>query len=135
MAAENLYVWLLRAVAVFLLVLAVLYWMRLIGIQEGADWRFDTMAEHWRFAAAVLAAALPVAALGLWGRFSWGVAIWMPCVSLEFAMYGVLDELYGTAPIRLAIHALALLAFAVFQILFWQIARRQRQRRAAGIGH
>lgn len=129
--ADELYGWFLRFVALFLIFFTLQYWMRLTGFNDGANWRFDTMPEHWRFAAAVLAVAMPVAALGLWGRLSWGIAIWLPVISMELAMYGILDELYGSSPFRLAFHGICLALLAVFQGTLWYSARRVRRERGA----
>jgi len=123
----RLYEWFLRVVAIFLLFFALRYWMRLTGVFGDEQWRFDTMTEHWRFASSILAVAMPVAALGLWGRFSWGVAVWFPVMAAEVTMHGFLPELFGSADLLLAFHAACLLLFAVFQGALWFYGRRQRK--------
>ena len=125
--AVTLYEWFLRVVAIFLIFFALQYWMRLTGITSDSQWRFDTMPEHWQFAASVLAVAMPVAALGLWGRFSWGIAIWFPVIAAEIAMYGFLPQLYGPADLLLAFHAACLLLFAIFQGAIWHYGRQARK--------
>jgi hypothetical protein len=94
-AAETGFFWLHRIVAVYCLASGVLYWVRLIGIYEGALWRFDLMPVHWQVVAIVLAALFPVAAVGLWMTTSWGPVIWFICAATEVIMFAGFPELYG----------------------------------------
>ncbi|MCB1386993.1 MAG: hypothetical protein KDJ80_13750 [Nitratireductor sp.] len=84
-----------RLVAFFLLVFALTYWARITGIYPGGEVRFDTMPEHWRIAAPVLAVMLPVSALGLWGQFSWGTISWLLTVCAELSLFLGMPDLYG----------------------------------------
>ena len=60
--------WFHRAVAAFGLLCGLFYWTRLIGINDGAEWRFDLMPVHWQVASVSLAVLFPFAASGLWMR-------------------------------------------------------------------
>ena len=108
-----------RGVALVLLVFAISYWMRLTGFHGGPDYRFDTMSEHWRIASASLAVFFPVAALGLWGRFSWGMVVWFLAAAQEVAMHTWFSDLFGRAYLIVAFHLITLLVF-----LGLEVARR-----------
>lgn len=113
--ARRLNATFLRLVAVVLLLYALQYWMRLTGFHQGPENRFDTMSEHWQVAASVLAVLLPVAALGLWGLFSWGVVVWLVAMAIELVMYAGFYDLYGRADLRVAFHVLCLAIYLVFR--------------------
>jgi hypothetical protein len=101
----------------FLIVFALQYWMRLTGIFSGPQYRFDTMAEHWRIATLAMAVGLPVTALGLWSGASWGIVLWFPVAAIELVMYLWLDELYGTAPFKVSFHIVTILFFVGYSFL------------------
>ncbi|MFZ1815773.1 MAG: DUF6163 family protein [Rhizobiaceae bacterium] len=113
--ARNLYALFLRVVSMFLLLFALQYWGRLVGIFDGADYRFDTMAAHWRAGGSLLAVLLPVAALGLWGLFSWGPVVWLITVGVEISMYTWFSDLFGRADLRVSFHLLAIVIFLAFR--------------------
>ncbi len=113
---DTLYVLFLRVVALFMIVFAIQYWMRLLGVQEGADYRFDTMSEHWRLASSVLAVLLPVAALGLWGGYAWGVVLWLLAAAIEIGMHAWLTPLFGRADLLLGFHLSAMLVLVAFRL-------------------
>jgi len=64
-------------VAVFVLSLGFYYWLRLVGVWEIENWRFDLMGWHWRVLAASMAVFYPVAACGLWQQERWGIILWL----------------------------------------------------------
>lgn len=121
---------LLRAIALILLLFALLYWIRLIGVRAGPDFRFDTMATHWKLACAVMSVALPIASLGLWSGASWGVVLWMPIAATEILMYGWLTGLFGESQLRVGFHVVAL--FSYLAILLWERYLQRRNRAIAG---
>ena len=89
--------------------------MPVTGLLEGNALRFDTMADHWRLASAVLCVLLPVAALGLWGGESWGAVLWIAAAVVAFLMHGAFPNLFGTADMLLAFHVTGLLTMAAFR--------------------
>lgn len=113
---DALYVLFLRVVALLLIVFAIQYWVRLLGVQEGADYRFDTMSEHWRLASSVFAVLLPVAALGLWGGYAWGVVLWLLAAAIEIGMHTWLAPLYGRADLLLGFHLTAMVVLVSFRL-------------------
>jgi hypothetical protein len=78
--------WFHRAVAAFGMLCGLYYWTRLIGINDGAAWRFDLMPLHWQVASVSLAVLFPFAASGLWMISSWGAVIWFLCAVIEVTM-------------------------------------------------
>lgn len=84
----------LRIVAIALIGFAIRYWLLLIGILDPAV-RFDTMESHWKVAATFFSVFYPIAALGLWGLFRWGIVIWFFAASFELVMHLVYPQLFG----------------------------------------
>lgn len=119
---------LVRFVSLVLLFLAIRYWMRVTGYYTGTDFRFDTMSEHWRIASASLSVLLPVAALGLWGRFSWGMVVWFLAVVQQVAMHTWFAQLFGRADMIVGFHLTTLFAFLGLELAARLFARRARQK-------
>ena len=117
--------WFHRAVAVFGLLSGLFYWTRLIGINDGAEWRFDLMPVHWQVASVSLAVLFPFAASGLWMITAWGAVIWFLCAAIEVTMYAVFPELFGARPMLVAVHILIAGAYCSLRIVFF-LRRRGR---------
>ncbi len=103
-----------RVIALLLIGFAIQYWMRLVGVFDGPQFRFDTMPEHWRFAAATLAVLLPSTALGLWGGSPWGTVLWLVVMTLEIAMHTWFADYFGRADLRVVFHVASLLLLLGF---------------------
>lgn len=114
---ETLYRVFVRALALCLLYFAIQYWLRLIGYFDGPEYQFDTMSLHWQIACAVLAVVHPVAALGLWGLFSWGLVVWLFSAVVEIAMYTYFTELFGENRELIMFHAGCAAFIAIFLIV------------------
>ncbi len=114
-----------RIVALLLIGLAIQYWMRLIGIFEGPQFRFDTMPEHWRFAASALAVLLPATALGLWGGSTWGTVLWLVVIALELAMHTWFADLFGRADLRVIFHIASLVMLLGFAAAMRFLANKE----------
>jgi hypothetical protein len=111
----------LRTVALVCLVLGTAYWVRLLGIFEGPEWRFDLMPTYWQVVAVPLAVLFPFAAVGLWMLASWGPVVWFLCAAAEVIMYGCLSELYGWRPMILLLHGAVAVSYTVLRILlYWE---------------
>ena len=120
---EFLYATFLRMVALVLLFHAITFWLYLTGAMS-PDMRFDTMPEHWQIAATVLAVVMPVAALGLWGRFPWGAALWFIVMGIELFMFYWRTDLFGQNMAIVAFHVLTFAIFLVFKLLGVFLANR-----------
>ena len=117
--------WFHRAVAAFGMLCGLYYWARLIGINDGAAWRFDLMPVHWQVASVSLAVLFPFAASGLWMISSWGAVIWFLCAGIEVVMHAGFPELYGARPALLALHGAIAIAYFGFRAAFFLRRRRQ----------
>lgn len=116
-ATEAGFEWFQRAMAAYCLLFGVLYWIRLIGLHDGALWRFDLMPVHWQVASVTLAVFFPFASIGLWMFASWGAVIWFICAVTEALMYAGFPDLFGHRHSILIAHALVLLLYATFRIV------------------
>ena len=86
--------WRLRMPSIVLMLLAGLLFGPVLGILDPAV-RFDTMESHWKVAATFFSVFYPIAALGLWGLFRWGIVIWFFAASFELVMHLVYPQLFG----------------------------------------
>ncbi len=94
--ANLLLVVLRRMIAAFFLIFTIFYWARIVGIYPANGQAFDTMATHWQVASVVLSVALPTAAIGLWGLFSWGTLSWLAVIAIELTMFLGMSDQFGT---------------------------------------
>lgn len=122
---ELAWQWFLRVVAAWSLILGILYWVRLIGIYDGAEWRFDLMPVHWQVAAVALAVLFPFAASGLWMLASWGPVIWFLCAAIEFGMYFGFPRLFGFHLEILIAHGIVAIIYCAFRAVLFLKARKQ----------
>lgn len=130
---EIAFQWLHRVVAFYCLLFGLLYWVRLIGLYDGDNWRFDLMPVHWQIAATSLAVLFPFAASGLWMLASWGPVIWFICAAMEAVMYVGFPELFGHRQGLVISHALVALLYLGFRtVLYLQKRRAETASRAAG---
>ena len=124
-AIELGYDWLCRALALTCMTIGLAYWIRLIGLYDGALWRFDLMPLHWQVACAVLSVLFPIAATGLWMTVSWGPVVWVVATASEILMYAGFPELFGSRPALVAFHIAAFVLFAVWRLLLaWEHYKR-----------
>lgn len=125
--AEFAFQWFHRVVALYCLLFGLMYWIRLVGFYEGADWRFDLMPVHWQIAASVLAVLFPFAASGLWMLASWGPVIWFLCALIEGTMYIGFPEFYGSRPSLVLSHVLVAMLYVGFRlVIYFQKRRAER---------
>ncbi|MCC0030148.1 MAG: hypothetical protein H6891_07800 [Brucellaceae bacterium] len=122
--AETGFAWFLRVIAIFCLLFGVFYWIRLIGVYDGFNWRFDLMPVHWKIAAASLAVLFPFAALGLWLMASWGPILWFACAAIETVMYVWQYDLFSYRPVIAVTHAAIAVLYIAFRLVI-QLQRRQ----------
>ncbi|MGI9400057.1 MAG: DUF6163 family protein [Rhizobiaceae bacterium] len=126
--AESTNVVFLRVVSIGLLFIALQYWVRLTGVFEGDEYRYDTMSEHWRIASLFMAVTLPVTALGLWNGSSWGIVLWLPCAAIELTMHLWLTELFGASPIKAGFHLGTVTLYVIYVLLIRFLANKSLTR-------
>lgn len=122
---ELTWQWFHRVIAAYSLLFGILYWVRLIGVYDGALWRFDLMPVHWQVASVCLAVLFPFAASGLWMLASWGPVIWFICAATEVVMYVGLPDLFGSRLEIVVSHLMVAALYCTFRVIFFLRARRQ----------
>lgn len=115
-----------RLVALFLLWFGLMYWMRIVGLSGVEGLRFDTMTEAWQAASCVMAVMLPIAAIGLWGLFTWGTSIWLITVAVELSLYLGWPEIFGQATQVVWFHAVCLAVYVTIKLMMMLSRRRIR---------
>ena len=115
----------LRVIALFFVVFTIQTWMRAIGISGTGDLGFDTMPNYWRLAIAALCVLHPMTALGLWGLFAWGIAVWLISIVVELTMYLGFSILFGFDPLLAYFHIAGFVIFIIFQIALRISANRK----------
>ncbi len=113
---EIAYSGFLRLLAMFFIVFTFQIWMKAIGISGDPNVHFATMEPHWRSIIAALCVLHPLTALGLWGLFSWGVAVWLLNVLIQMSMHLLFANLYGFDRNAVIFHAVCLGIFVIFQL-------------------
>lgn len=106
----------LRVIAIIFLLYAIRYWMLVVGFTD-PDIRFDVMPVHWKISAATLSVLYPVAALGLWGLFRWGIVIWFITVAIELIMYLGYPDLFGQAETLVIFHMVSILTWLIYEVI------------------
>ncbi|MEM7215993.1 MAG: DUF6163 family protein [Pseudomonadota bacterium] len=104
---ENYRLILLRMASMVLLAYSAAYWGQLTGATN-MDIRFDTMTVPARATISTLAVLQPVASLGLWGGWRWGIVLWIVIAAIEFTMYGLYPQVFGQANLVLLFHVTGL---------------------------
>ncbi|MDX3928726.1 MAG: DUF6163 family protein [Shinella sp.] len=125
---ETLFTLFLRLVAVACLWFGLQYWAMLTGISMGGRGRFDLLPAAWKAAATALAVLLPVAAVGLWLRVSWGPVIWVIAAGTEIAMYEVYPSIFGVNNLVVLMHCAVAALFVLFRIAIFVQRRRQARK-------
>jgi len=113
----------LRVIAIIFLWFSMRYWMLLVGIDD-PQIRFDTMQLHWQIAAANLSVLYPIAALGLWGLFRWGIVIWIITAGMELVMYVGYPDLFGTSKPLVIFHLTSIATWLVYAAIRFLESRR-----------
>lgn len=124
-ALHSWFVWYIRFVALYCLAGGVYYWLRLIGLYPGLLWRFDLMPWQWQSACVSFAIALPIVAIGLWMRASWGAVLWVITVFAKIMIYSVLSRYFESSPMMVAANIALLLIYAGFRIALLMQGKRQ----------
>ncbi|MCF6321757.1 MAG: DUF6163 family protein [Rhizobiaceae bacterium] len=105
-----------RLIALFYIVFTIQVWMHAIGLMGQSGMGFDTMPVHWRWIIATQCVLHPLTALGLWGLFSWGIAVWLINVAIQMVMYLLFSDLFGFEQTLVIFHVVTFVMFVIFQI-------------------
>lgn len=120
---EGLMNFFLRVLAIVFICFSVLYWIRLVGIAD-PEVRFDTMPIHWKLTSTILSVFFPIAALGLWGLFRWGIVIWFLVASLELFMHLGYPQLFGNANSLVIFHISSMSAWLLYMLINFLFEKR-----------
>ena len=121
---------LLRIAGVFLFVLGIETWIRLVGIHDGPLNRFDLMPLWWKIAAPALAVLYPVAGVGLWMTVSWGAVTWTIIVIVETIMHLGFPDLFDGMTLLVFLHFFGLGLLLLLRLTGWWELRQRLRRRA-----
>ena len=94
----------MRAVALLLLAAGLVRACQILGITPDGR-TFSDLAPAWRAGAATLLLVDLFAAVGLWVGAAWGPVMWALALVIEISMYTLFSDLFGTHPLRVAVHA------------------------------
>jgi len=123
--AEIGFVWFLRVLAICFIGFTMLYWLRVSGYYQEANWRFDTMTTPWKTASALLSVLLPISAVGLWSTQSWGQVIWTLSVFTEMVMFTWLPGEFGSNPAIVSFHFATIAIYLGFRGWFIYSAKKE----------
>jgi len=114
-----------RGTAFLFLLMSIQYWALMIGFNDPAI-RFDTMPNHWKIAGTVLCVLKPITALGLWGMYRWGIAIWFITISVEIFMHVLMPQEFGEKPVLMFFHGITACTYIVYKVTERFEKRRQQ---------
>jgi hypothetical protein len=100
---SRVIVYYLMGVAILLLGAGLMRAGLILGITPTGE-SFETMDVSGRAGAITLVFLDLFAAVGLWIRAVWGPVMWAVAVIVETAMYTLLSDLFGSHPLRVAVH-------------------------------
>lgn len=115
----------MRILALLFICYAVRYWLLMVGVLD-PEIRFDVMPNHWKVAAAFFSVFYPVAALGLWGIFRWGVVVWFLTAIAELAMHIFYPQLFGVYNVLVIFHLASMGTWLIYALIEFLNAKRTR---------
>ena len=111
----------LRFVALLLLAAGLVRACQILGITpDGRD--FSDLAPAWRAGAAGLLLVDLFAAVGLWVGAAWGSVMWAVALAVEVAMYTLFADMFGSYPLRVAVHGGLFAVFLALAFVDWRRA-------------
>lgn len=114
---STVLVWYLRAMALLLMGGGIIYWARIIGIEQWRGQWFWDMPVALQGAIVFFAVLDLVAAVGLWLTVSWGTVMWLFRCFCQIVMHTVFSDLYGTRPYEISFYLLTIVIYAVLAYL------------------
>lgn len=99
---------------------AVTYWAQLMGLSYNGTLRFDIAPLHWKIVQVIMALLLPLTALGIWFRNSFGLWGWVLVTIFQFMMHGPMIDRYGENQLHLIVSAGIIVLFLIFRFAFYK---------------
>lgn len=117
---DRLYQLFLVMVTLTCISAAVIYWAQLMGISHAGALRFDIAPLHWKIVQIIFALLLPLTALGIWFRNSFGLWGFVLATVMQFVMHGFWVNRFGENQLHLIITAGIIVLFLVFRFAFYK---------------
>ncbi|MDQ3561206.1 MAG: DUF6163 family protein [Pseudomonadota bacterium] len=112
----------MRAIALLLLAAGLVRACQILGITlDGRT--FSDLNPAWRAGATTLLLVDLFAAVGLWVGAAWGAVMWAVALAVEISMFTLFADLFGSYPLRVAVHGAL---FAIFLALTYREWHRTR---------
>ncbi len=105
-----------RLIALVLIGLTLLFWLRLVGFWPGEGMRFDLMATPLRIYTVLLAVIFPIASVGMWTTLPWGRVFWFMAALIQITAYFLFRGQIDVAPLELVFHMSAIALYLVLAI-------------------
>lgn len=113
----------MRILAIIFICYAIRYWLLMVGVLD-PEIRFDVMSNHWKVAATFFSVFYPVAALGLWGLFRWGVVVWFLTAFVELVMHVFYPQLFGAYNALVIFHLVSLATWLIYVLIEFLDSKR-----------
>jgi hypothetical protein len=110
----------MRVIALLLLVAGLARACQVLGIFTPDGLGFDDLSPAKRSAAITLLLVDIFAAVGLWVGAAWGPVMWAVALAVEVSMYTLFSDLFGSYPVRVAIHSALFVGFLAVSYLEWR---------------
>ena len=123
---DSTFIWFLRLLAFYCLLLGIAWLVRMIGIYDGPLWRFDLMPTAWKLASLTMCLLFFFSSVGLWLLAPWGMVVWFLAAIGEMLLYGVYSDIFGFRPVTIVINIAIGLLFIAFRA--WQEMQRRADR-------
>jgi Family of unknown function (DUF6163) len=110
----------MRGIAILLLLAGLARACQVLGIFTPEGMGFIDLTPAKRSAAVTLLLVDLFASVGLWIGAAWGPVMWAVALAVEVSMYTLFSDLFGSYPLRVAIHSCLFIGFLVVSYLEWR---------------
>ena len=110
----------MRVMAILLLLAGLARACQVLGILTPEGLGFADLTPAKRSAAVTLLLVDIFAAVGLWVGAAWGPVMWAVALAVEVSMYTLFSDLFGSYPLRVAIHSALFVGFLAVSYLDWR---------------
>ena len=110
----------MRLAALLLLVAGLARACQVLGIFTPDGLAFADLTPAKRSGAITLLLMDLFASVGLWVGAAWGPVIWAVALAVEVSMYTLFSDLFGSYPVRVALHSALFIGFLAVSFLEWR---------------
>lgn len=115
----------MRIMALLLLVAGLARACQVLGMFTPDGLTFADLSPARRSGAITLLLVDLFASVGLWVGAAWGPVIWAVALAVEVSMYTLFSDLFGSYPLRVAIHSLLFVGFLALSFTEWRRAQAE----------